>query len=58
MKQYLIGGIIGYLITSIFSLPAPPVWIWLISSSLCITGIAMYLLLLKVNNDDYGDLDE
>jgi len=28
MKQFLIGGIAGYLLTSIFSISAPPVWFW------------------------------
>ena len=28
MKQLLIGGITGYLLTSIFSISAPPAWFW------------------------------
>jgi len=28
MKQFFIGGIAGYLLTSIFSISAPPVWFW------------------------------
>ena len=58
MKRYLIGGIIGYLVTSIFSISAPPVWFWWMLGSLCITGLIVYLLVLRMNNDDYGDLDE
>lgn len=58
MKQYIIGGIIGYLVTSIFSISAPPAWFWWLMISLCITGLIVYLLALRLNDDEYGDLDE
>jgi len=51
MKQYLIGGIAGYLLTSIFSIPAPPVWFWVVcafvGAGVATAGACWY----RFNND-------
>ena len=54
MKQFLIGGTAGYLVTSIFSIPSPPIWFWwfviFIVASVASMGACWYRF-----NDDLHD---
>ena len=58
MKQFLMGGITGYLFTSIFSIPSPPVIFWW--SLILISALSSYLYFVwwRMDNDGYGDINE
>ena len=58
MKQYLIGGGVGYLLTSIFSIPSPPSIFWWSCGLVGAIASYLYFVVYKMNNDSYGDLDE
>ena len=58
MKQYLQGGIAGYLLTSIFDIPAPPEMFWWFLVLLGAIGSYLYFIVYQMNNDSYGDVDE
>ena len=56
MKKFVLGVLTGYLLTSIFSISAPPLWTWgLVGLILMLLGtIGMYWY--RVNDDMYeGD---
>jgi hypothetical protein len=58
MKSYLIGGVAGYLITSIFNIPSPPAIFWWVLASGCVVILYGYIMAYWMNNDHYGDIDE
>ena len=58
MKQYLIGGAVGYLLTSIFSIPSPPSLFWWVCGLTGAIASYLYFVVYRMNNDSYGDLDE
>ena len=58
MKKYLLGGIAGYLLTSIFSIPEPPTLFWWTSALLFAIATYFYFIWWRLNNDTYGDIDE
>lgn len=53
MKQFLIGGIAGYLLTSIFSIPAPPMWFWWIAVFVFASVATAGAYWKRFNNDLY-----
>ena len=58
MKKYVIGGVAGYLLTSIFSIPSPPSFFWwTIGLSLAIASY-LYFVWWRFDNATYGDIDE
>ena len=58
MKQYLIGGIVGYLLTSIFSIPSPPSIFWWIFGLILALSSYLYFVWWRLDNATYGDIDE
>ena len=58
MKKYMIGGFAGYLLTSIFSIPQPPSIFWWFSLLLLTILSYLYLVWWRMDNDNYGDIDE
>ena len=58
MKQYLIGGIVGYLLTSIFSIPSPPSVFWWMTGLVGAIASYLYFVVWQMNTDSYGDIDE
>ena len=58
MKQYLIGGIVGYLLTSIFSIPSPPTAFWWFTTLLSALLAYLYFVWWRFDNATYGDIDD
>ena len=58
MKKYLIGGVAGYLLTSIFSIPSPPDLFWWMSGLILALSSYMYFAWWRFDNATYGDIDE
>lgn len=58
MKKYLIGGIAGYLLTSIFSIPSPPMEFWWILGLMSAIGSYLYFVWYRLDNDHLGDINE
>ena len=57
MKKYLIGGIAGYLLTSIFSIPSPPNWFWWLVCLVIAIMSYLYFVWWRMDTDIYGDLE-
>lgn len=51
MKKFLIGMLAGYLLTSIFSIPALPSYFWFFSGSVTVLGLVFMLGWWKFNDD-------
>ena len=58
MKKYLIGGIAGYLLTSIFSIPSPPTFFWWMTGLTIALLSYLYFVWWRFDNATYGDIDE
>jgi len=58
MKQFMIGGITGYLLTSIFSIPSPPTLFWWILGLFSAVGAYVYFVWSKLDDDHLGDINE
>ena len=56
MKKFVIGLFAGYLLTSIFSIPALPLYFWYFWGGCSILGIVFWLAWQRFNDDLYdGD---
>ena len=56
MKKFVIGLFAGYLLTSIFSIPALPLYFWYFWGGCSILGIIFWLAWQRFNDDLYdGD---
>jgi len=53
MKKYTIGMLAGYLLTSIFSIPALPSYFWFFIGGLAIVSSMFGIAWWKLNNDQY-----
>lgn len=58
MKNFVLGVTIGYLVTSMLKLEPPSGAFW--ASILCLgltVGVGYYIK-MRLNRDDYGDIDK
>ena len=53
-----IGAVLGYLCTSLLQIPPPPAWLWTLVGSSSIIFMLFLHLKYRINNDNYGDIDE
>ena len=51
MKKFAIGMLAGYLLTSIFSIPALPTYFWFFSGGAFVLGLMLALAWWKFNDD-------
>ncbi len=51
MKKFILGGIAGYLLTSLFSIPAPPPYFWYFTGGLAIVSLIFFLAWRRFNDD-------
>ena len=51
MKKFAIGMLAGYLLTSIFSIPALPTYFWFFSGGGFVLGLMFALAWWKFNDD-------
>ena len=51
MKKIAIGMLAGYLLTSIFSIPALPTYFWFFSGGAFVLGLVFTLAWWKFNDD-------
>ena len=51
MKKIGIGLLAGYLLTSIFSIPAPPTYFWFFTSGVGIFALMFFLAWWRLNDD-------
>ena len=51
MKKFMLGLSAGYLLTSIFSIPAPPIWFWWVVIFLGASAASMGACWYRFNND-------
>ena len=51
MKKFVVGMLAGYLLTSIFSIPALPPYFWYFTGGCTIVGIMMLTAWWKFNDD-------
>ena len=58
MKKYVIGGVAGYLLTSIFSIPSPPSFFWWVTGLSLAIGSYLYFVWWRFDTATYGDIDE
>ena len=58
MKKYVIGGVAGYLLTSIFSIPSPPSFFWWTTGLSLAIASYLYFVWWRFDNATYGDIDE
>ncbi len=54
---YLYGAIGGYFLTSVFQIPPPSMYAWILIGFVSIVVTAWRYVKYKVDDDDYGDLD-
>ena len=53
MKKFTIGLLAGYLLTSIFSIPALPSYFWYFSGGASIVGLTLWSAWQRFNDDVY-----
>lgn len=58
MKQFMIGGIAGYLLTSIFSIPSPPTSFWWLVGLFSAIASYVYFVWSRLDDDHLGDINE
>ena len=51
MRKFVIGVLAGYLLTSIFSIPALPMGFWYFASVFAVCGLFLAAAWFRFNND-------
>ena len=51
MKEFVIGMLAGYLLTSIFSIPALPHYFWFFTGGVTIVSLMFWLAWYRFNDD-------
>lgn len=51
MKKFLFGGVTGYLLTSIFSIPPLPSYFWYTMGGICVMALIGFLGWRRFNDD-------
>ena len=57
MKNFVLGVTIGYLVTSMLKLEPPSGMFWVSMICLGLTVGVGYYLKIRLNRDDYGEID-
>ena len=51
MKKFIVGMLVGYLLTSIFSISAPPTWFWGAVGFLAVGATSAGVFWYRFNDD-------